>query len=101
MLRRLTNQLGAETRFALPNAAIVGGTVDRFQGREADMVLLSLRNTRRTGHLDSPNRLNVAITRARFMLVIIGHRSYFTRCPSEELAALAAQSPALALGGRR
>jgi hypothetical protein len=101
MLRRLTGQPGAETRFALPNAAIVGGTVDRFQGREADMVLLSLRNTRRTGHLDSPNRLNVAITRARFMLVIIGHRSYFTRCPSEELTALAAQSPVLALGGRR
>jgi len=55
------------------------GTVDRFQGREADLVLLSMRNTRRVGFLDSPNRLNVAVTRARQQLVIFGDYGFFSR----------------------
>ena len=102
MLRRLTGMRRAETRFALPNTAITCGTVDRFQGREADLVLLSLRNTTRPGHMDSPNRLNVGITRARFMLVVFGHRQYFVRdCPSEELNALADATPVLDLGSAR
>lgn len=98
MLRRLTGMARAETRFRLPNTSIVCATVDRFQGREADLVLLSLRNTTRPGHMDSPNRLNVAITRARFLLVIVGHRKYYAEdCPSEELQALADATPVLDL----
>ena len=94
MLRRLTGMRRAETRFALPNTTIACATVDRFQGREADLVLLSLRNTARPGHMDSPNRLNVGITRARFLLVVFGHREYFAEdCPSEELNALADATP--------
>ena len=53
-------------------------TVDRFQGHEADMVLLSLVNARRKiGFLDNPNRLNVALTRAKYQLVIVGDRATF------------------------
>lgn len=95
-LRRLTNHRRGETRFELPNTVIACATVDRFQGREADLVILSLRNTARPGHMDSPNRLNVAITRARFMLILVGNRRYFAEdCPSEELTALAEQTPVL------
>ncbi len=102
MLRRLTGKTRGETRFALPNTAIVCATVDRFQGREADLVLLSLRNTSRPGHMDSPNRLNVGITRARFLLVAFGHRKYFAEdCPSEELNALADATPLFELGSVR
>lgn len=102
MLRRLTGRYRAETRFALPNTAIVCATVDRFQGREADLVLLSLRNTARPGHMDSPNRLNVGITRARFLLVVFGHRKYFAEyCLSEELKALADATPLFDLGSVR
>ena len=68
------------------------GTVDRFQGREADLVLLSMRNTSRVGFLDSPNRLNVAVTRARQQLVVIGNAGYFARCGTGELEALARQT---------
>ncbi|WP_171230699.1 AAA domain-containing protein [Ruegeria sp. HKCCA4008] len=50
-------------------------TVDRFQGQEADMVLLSLGNTHGTHFLRAPNRLNVALTRARHRLVIFGNRA--------------------------
>ena len=100
MLRRLTGRARAETRFALPNTTIVCATVDRFQGREADLVLLSLRNTSRPGHMDSPNRLNVGITRARFLLVVFGHQKYFVKnCPSAELNALADTTPLFVLRG--
>lgn len=102
MLRRLTGMRRAETRFAFPNTTIACATVDRFQGREADLVLLSLRNTSRPGHMDSPNRLNVGITRARFLLVVFGHRKYFVEdCPSEELNALADATPLFDLGSVR
>lgn len=56
---------------------IVVSTTDRFQGQEADIVFISLRNSSRIGFLDSPNRMNVAITRAREWRVIVGNHDYF------------------------
>lgn len=93
MLRKLTSEHRGETRFELPNTRFSCATVDRFQGREADLVLLSFRNVDRPGHADSPNRLNVAITRARFQLILFGNRNYFKDCPSDELSALASGTP--------
>lgn len=98
MLREVTGQRGHETRFALLHTRIVCATVDRFQGREADFVLLSFRNVKRPGHADSPNRLNVAITRARFQLILVGNKSYFASCPSDELAELARSTPVAVVG---
>jgi len=105
MLQRLSGERRT-TRFTVPQAhtEIVCGTVDRFQGREADLVFLSLRNTRRVGFLDSPNRLNVAITRARQQLVIVGNGDYFTSCHTPELEELARRSHRVdgsTKGGRR
>ncbi|HOJ66650.1 MAG TPA: AAA domain-containing protein [Paludibacteraceae bacterium] len=65
-------------------------TVDKFQGQEADVVFLSMVQTNRDGFLDNPNRLNVAITRAKFQLVVIGSYDYYTKkSNSEDLKALA------------
>ena len=65
-------------------------TVDRFQGQEADIVFLSMVQTRRVGFMDSPNRLNVAVTRARYQNVIIGSLEYFSsQSASEDLRQLA------------
>ncbi|HLL84036.1 MAG TPA: AAA domain-containing protein [Longimicrobium sp.] len=89
MLRRETAQSEGETRFEGPGFEISCGTVDRFQGREADLVLLSFRNTERVGFLDSPHRLNVAITRARHLLLLFGNRRYFLSCERDELQRLA------------
>jgi hypothetical protein len=104
MLRELTGEERA-TRFKLDGIEVVCGTVDRFQGREADLVLLSMRNTSRVGFLDSPNRLNVAVTRARQQLVVIGKREYFRTCrisELKELVGMSAHEPAKNwLGGRR
>jgi len=93
MLRDLTGDT-RKTRFNIRGAPIeiVCGTVDRFQGREADLVFLSMRNTRRVGFLDSPNRLNVALTRARQQLFIVGNNHYFADCGISELKTLAKET---------
>jgi superfamily I DNA and/or RNA helicase len=54
-------------------------TVDRFQGQEADVVILSMVQNNRLGFMDSINRINVAITRAKEVLNIIGDKTYFTK----------------------
>ena len=65
-------------------------TVDKFQGHEADIVFLSMVQTQKDGFMDNPNRLNVAITRAKFQLVILGNHEYFlTKSQSEDLRELA------------
>ncbi len=94
MLRELT-QDDRKTRFLFRDAPVevVCGTVDRFQGREADLVMLSMRNTRRVGFLDSPNRLNVGVTRARQQLLVFGKADYFRDCRISELEELARRTP--------
>ncbi|GHU30676.1 hypothetical protein FACS1894172_04350 [Spirochaetia bacterium] len=69
-------------------------TVDKFQGHEADVVFLSMVQTKRVGFMDNPNRLNVAITRAKFQLVIFGNYGYFSnQAESEDLKELAKATP--------
>ncbi len=94
MLQELTGD-DRKSRFMVRGAPveIVCGTVDRFQGREADLVMLSMRNTSRVGFLDSPNRLNVAVTRARQQLVVVGNADYFGRCGITELQELVKRTP--------
>ncbi len=96
MLRKVTeDSKEKKVRFFAKDAPVefVCGTVDRFQGREADMVLLSMRNTSRTGFLDSPNRLNVSVTRARQQLIIIGNYRFYENCHTSELEQLAKLTP--------
>lgn len=57
------------------------GVVDRFQGQEADVVFLSMVRAPplSAGFLDNTNRVNVALTRARYQLVIVGNKDFFAR----------------------
>ncbi len=54
-------------------------TVDRFQGQEADIVFLSMVRNRGVGFLDNSSRMNVAITRAKYQMVIVGNKKPFKR----------------------
>lgn len=91
-LRNLTGDQTKYNRFEKDGVNIKLATVDFFQGQEADLVFLSMVNTYRDGFLDSPNRLNVAITRARYQLVIVGHYKYFSEKSTAELKELAKRS---------
>lgn len=62
-------------------------TVDSFQGREADIVIISLTRfndidpdrspRRRLGHMAAPERINVMLSRARQSLILIGAFKFF------------------------
>ena len=64
-------------------------TVDRFQGHEAGLVLISFARSHPTSFLESPNRLNVALTRARYQRVVIGDRHAMRRARGALLKGLA------------
>ncbi len=49
------------------------GTFDRFQGKEFDLVLVSLVRTEKLGFLDDVRRMNVAFSRAKKHLIIFGN----------------------------
>ena len=53
------------------------GNVDSMQGREADMVFLSMVRRGGLGFLDNTNRINVSITRAKYQLVVVGNHRLF------------------------
>ena len=51
-------------------------TVDGFQGREKDVIVLSCVRAmadRGLGFVSDKNRMNVALTRAKYSLIIVGH----------------------------
>ena len=59
-------------------------TVDGFQGQERDIILISLvraNDDGQIGFLRDLRRMNVAITRARMKLIILGDASTLTRHP--------------------
>jgi superfamily I DNA and/or RNA helicase len=49
------------------------GTFDRFQGREYDLVLVSMVRTKKLGFLKDVRRMNVAFSRAKNHLIVIGN----------------------------
>lgn len=75
------------------NVELMIYTVDKFQGKEADIVFLSMIKSGSVGlgFMDSPNRLNVALTRAKYQIVLVGDRNYFksNNCKSKLLQKVA------------
>lgn len=56
-------------------------TVDSMQGREADIIIVSCtRTTPDIGFLRDLRRLNVAISRAKEMLYVVGHKAALLNC---------------------
>jgi superfamily I DNA and/or RNA helicase len=65
-------------------------TVDKFQGRERNIVIVSTVRSdtavhgtgtienKSAGFADSPERLNVALSRARRLLIVVGNKKFFS-----------------------
>ena len=70
----LVNQLIAESNNDFLRSVQVS-TVDAFQGAERDIILVGCVRTRSLGFIEDCRRLNVAITRARRHLIVIGKES--------------------------
>lgn len=78
-LRRLVRN---DAFFKPYRQAITINTVDGFQGQERDVILISLVRANEEGQIGFLNdlrRMNVAITRARIKLIILGDASTLTR----------------------
>ena len=78
-LRRLIKR---DTFFKPFRPLITVNTVDGFQGQERDVILISLVRANEDGQIGFLNdlrRMNVAITRARMKLIILGDASTLTR----------------------
>jgi serine/threonine protein kinase/flagellar biosynthesis GTPase FlhF len=72
----LTQRIADES---CPNLEIECHTVDSYQGREADVVIFSITRSNihgRAGFLSSLERINVALSRARYALWIIGDADF-------------------------
>lgn len=90
MLKGLSKQYNRTKYFVVKNVFITLSTVDRFQGDEADMVLLSFTKATKRAFYNNLNRLNVALTRGRFKLVLFGNRNRLMKdAQSEALKELA------------
>lgn len=53
-------------------------SVDRYQGQERGIVIVSTVRTNKEGFTKSPERLNVALSRARRLLVVVGNSNFFS-----------------------
>ncbi|WP_016951260.1 AAA domain-containing protein [Anabaena sp. PCC 7108] len=80
-LRKIDERLQSEL---FPSLQIRTGTVDRFQGMERPVVIVSMvRNNHQgdVGFAKKPERVNVAFSRAQELLVIVGCHDLFTSKP--------------------
>jgi AAA domain/Protein kinase domain len=79
----LQRQIGAR-EIAWPSLRVEVNTVDAFQGREADIAIYSITRSNpelRTGFLSEQKRLNVALSRGRDHLVIVGDHQFSRALP--------------------
>ena len=84
-LELLRRSLSQEYQDLVDSGWLIISTVDGFQGREADVVILcTVRSNDKgsVGFVKDPRRMNVAITRARRNLVVIGSKATLSNDPT-------------------
>ena len=78
----LRNKIKSSSFFRRFRPLITVNTVDGFQGQERDVIFISLVRANESGQIGFLNdlrRMNVAITRARMKLVILGNAATLTK----------------------
>jgi superfamily I DNA and/or RNA helicase len=61
------------------------GTIDMFQGKEFDIVVLSMVRTERLGFMSEVRRLNVALSRGKKKLIVLGNKRRISKVLADEL----------------
>ncbi|XP_008110295.2 LOW QUALITY PROTEIN: 5'-3' DNA helicase ZGRF1 [Anolis carolinensis] len=72
-MSKICNLLGAVQSDASLIKAVQVSTVDAFQGAEKEIIILSCVRTKQVGFIDSEKRVNVALTRGKRHLLIVGN----------------------------
>ncbi len=85
----------AKTKIATDRASIEVGTVDAFQGREKDAVIVSFveTNPNKLRFFYDRKRLNVALSRARELLVLVGGLDVLGRRATVRAAGVPVRNP--------
>ncbi|NXN98392.1 ZGRF1 protein, partial [Rhinopomastus cyanomelas] len=78
-MSKVQNLLSSISSEALEARTVQVSTVDAFQGAEKEVIVLSCVRTRQMGFIDSEKRMNVALTRAKRHLLIVGHLACLSR----------------------
>lgn len=60
------------------NIKVSTKSVDKFQGQESGIVIVSTVRTKKLGFTRTPERLNVALSRARRLLIIVGNSTFYS-----------------------
>jgi superfamily I DNA and/or RNA helicase len=84
--RLLEQSVGRESAL-LSRLDIECNTVDAVQGREADVVIFSVTRSNdkeKAGFLNELSRINVALSRAKELLIIVGDDDFVRRVPGAE-----------------
>lgn len=76
---QIQNLLSGVHSEAFEIKAVQVSTVDAFQGAEKEIIVLSCVRTRQIGFIDSEKRTNVALTRAKRHLLIVGNLACLSR----------------------
>lgn len=61
----------------IDNVTIELYTVDKYQGKEADVTINSLTRNSGLGFMNVPNRINVSLTRAKYYRIVVGDSAHF------------------------
>uniref|UniRef100_A0A6J0UAY3 5'-3' DNA helicase ZGRF1 isoform X1 n=1 Tax=Pogona vitticeps TaxID=103695 RepID=A0A6J0UAY3_9SAUR len=72
-MSKICNLLGAINSDTFQIKAVQVSTVDAFQGAEKEIIILSCVRTKQVGFIDSEKRMNVALTRGKRHLLIVGN----------------------------
>jgi len=72
LMRRVVEHITVNHPGLLRGLMVTANTVDSCQGHEADLVVLSMVRAHQTKFMRSTNRMNVAFTRAKAKMVVVG-----------------------------
>jgi senataxin len=79
LIKRMLAEIRLELKLPAADTSIEVNTVDAYQGREKDLIIMSTVRSDGIGFLSDYRRMNVAITRAKNFLILVGNEKCLQR----------------------